>query len=151
VEGDQGALSLGVNVGSLNLDFSDEDSGDDDKVNFLQISPYIAGSVRVDENTLWHIGGRYSHFEEDTIDIEDVEVTATTSGTALHTGIEHAYSNRTKFLADIAYDTTFEGVRAGGAVLFGWDNFRLKLGLSYFTAEDGFTWPIVGLWWRFDA
>ena len=83
--------------------------------------------------------------------MDETEVTATANGTNISTGIEHTYSNRTKFLADIAYDTTFEGMRVGGAVLFGWDKFRLKLGLSYFTAEEGFAFPIVGLWWRFDA
>jgi len=150
-ETEQGALSLGVNFGSLNLDKYDDGDGNEEEVDFFQVSPYIAGSVRVDENTLWHIGGRYSHFEADTVDVDDVQVTSTASGTNIHTGIEHSYSNRTKFLADIAYDTTFEGVRVGGAVLFGWDNFRLKLGLSYFTAEDGYAFPIVGLWWRFDA
>jgi hypothetical protein len=66
-------------------------------------------------------------------------------------GIEHSYSHRTKFVADIEYDTTFEGARFGGGVLFGWDKFRLKLGLSYFTAGNGFVFPLIGLWWRFNA
>jgi hypothetical protein len=148
---DDNALSLGLNFGSLNLDKYNEDSDSDEEVDFFQISPYVAGSIRVSENTLWHVGGRYSHFEADTVDVDETEVTATASGTNIYTGIEHTYSNRTKFLADIAYDTTFEGMRVGGAVMFGWSKFRLKLGLSYLTAEDGFAWPIIGLWWRFDA
>jgi hypothetical protein len=36
-------------------------------------------------------------------------------------------------------------------VLFGWTKFRLKLGISYFDAGDGFTFPLIGLWWRFQG
>ena len=73
-------------------------------------------------------------------------------GTGAYLGLEHSRSNRTKFLFDFGYDATFKGVRGGGAVLFGWSTFRLKLGLSYFGAgEDAFFFPIVGLMWRFKA
>jgi len=150
-ESEKGALTLGLGIGSLNLDQYDESSDTEEPVDFFQVSPFIAGSVRVDENTMWHIGGGYSYFEGDSVDVDDAVVTSTASGTSIYTGIEHSYSNRTKFLADIAYDATFDGMRVGGAVLFGWSKFRLKLGLSYFTAEEGFALPIIGLWWRFDA
>ena len=42
----------------------------------------------------------------------------------------------------------------GGAVLFGWETLRLKLGVSYYQPRDvpeGFALPIIGLWWRFDG
>jgi len=47
---------------------------------------------------------------------------------------------------------TFDGFRVGGGVLFGWDTFRIKLGVKYYNPEGeakNFTFPVIGLWWRF--
>jgi len=100
-----------------------------------------------------HGGGQFAFFETDEADtdIDDVDASGSSTGTTIFAGIEQSYSSKTKFVADVGYDTTFEGARIGGGVLFGWDTFRLKLGVSYFTAGDGFTFPLVGLWWRFKA
>jgi hypothetical protein len=147
-ETDDHALGIGVGLGRLALDFDE----DDDEADFTAISPYAAASFRIGESTMGHIGGQYSHFSaEGDVGIEDANASAVSAGTSFFCGIEHSVSNRTKFVADVAYDTTFEGSRVSGAVLFGWTIFRLKLGLSYFSAGDGFTFPLVGLWWRFDA
>jgi len=67
-------------------------------------------------------------------------------------GIEYSISHKTRLLAETGYDLTYRGMRLGGAVLFGWENFRLKLGVSYFAPENSnqsYTLPIIGLWWRF--
>ncbi|MFH1314105.1 MAG: hypothetical protein ABIJ00_12880 [Candidatus Eisenbacteria bacterium] len=147
-ESDDHAFAVGVGLGRLSLDFVDGD----DEAEFTSVSPYAAGSFRIGGGTMAHIGGQYSHFSASgDSDIEDADASAVATGTSFFGGFEHSVSNRTKFVADAGYDATFEGARVSGAVLFGWTTFRLKLGLSYFTAGDGFTFPLVGLWWRFDA
>lgn len=147
----EGALSVGFAVYSLSL--KNEDTDDDREGDYLALAPYLAGTYRLTENTLGHAYARYAHFEadEEGNDVEDTEASEFSSGTGVYLGLEHSRSNRTKFLFDMGYDATFQGVRAGGAVLFGWSMFRLKLGLSYFSAGDGFFLPVVGLWWRFKA
>lgn len=148
VEDDDRAISVGVQAYQLSLDLEEGD----DESDFTAIAPYAAASFRLGDSTMGHVGGQYAHFSADGEDeIDDVEANAASSGTSVFAGIEHSYSDRTKFVADVGYDTTFEGVRAGGAAMFGWTTFRLKLGLSYYTAGDGFFFPIIGLWWRFDA
>lgn len=149
VKDDDRAVAFGLGAYRLSLDTSDNG---DEEVDFTALAPYAAGSLRIGGNTMLHGGGRYAYFsaEEDN-DIEDADADETASGTGIFAGIEHSYSDRTKFLADATYDTTFEGARIGGAVLFGWTKFRLKLGVSYFTAGDGFVFPIIGLRWRFAA
>jgi hypothetical protein len=147
-ETDDHAFGLGVNFGRLSLDFGEFG----DEVDFTAISPYAAGSIRLGENTMGHIGGQYSRFDaEGDRDIDDADASAVATGTSFFGGLEHTISNRTKFVADVGYDATFEGARVSGAVLFGWTKFRLKLGISYFGAGDGFTFPLVGLWWRFQG
>ena len=87
-------------------------------------------------------------------DIEDYEPEESSSGTEVLGGIEYSISHKTRLLAEGGYDLTFEGMRLGGAVLFGWEKFRLKLGVSYFEPKNtpgGFTLPIIGLWWRFNG
>jgi hypothetical protein len=148
VDTDQQALSLGVSASRLSLDhlFSGEE------FDFWSFAPYGAYSHRLGKNTFGHIGARVAFWQsEDDEDINDAEPDASSTGTFFYTGVEHSVSNRTKWIADIGYDTTFEGARFSGGVLFGWTKFRLKLGLSYFTAGDGFTFPLVGMWWRFGA
>jgi hypothetical protein len=141
------ALAVGVQWYNFNWDLDDEDD-----VGFTSLAPYAVFSTRVGSNTFWHVGGTYSYFSAEA-DIEDVEVTATTWGSRVYTGLEHSVSPRTKFLGELGYDLDFEGMVFAGAVLFGWEKFRLKLGVSYYKPEgsNGFTWPVIGLWWRFKA
>jgi hypothetical protein len=141
------AVGVGFNRLALNL----EDGDDDDEIDFTSVAPFGAASFGLGENTLIHLSGRVAVYttDEDDTDIDDVEPGETSTGTSVFAGIEHGYSHRTKFVADLGYDATFEGAIVGGGVLFGWDTFRLKLGVSYFAAGDGFTFPLIGLWWRF--
>jgi hypothetical protein len=151
IKDDDKAFAFGVSAYRLSLDLEGDD-GDD--FGFTAIAPYASYSHRLSANTMGHIGGQFAHFtaEDEDTDIEDVEADASASGTGFFAGLEHSISNRTKALVDGGYDTTFEGARIGGAFLFGWEKFRLKLGLSYFVLEDqDFVFPLVGLWWRFEA
>ena len=126
---------------------------EDGDVAFNSISPFLAFTTSIGQSTDLHIAGKYSYFSSDS-DIEDVEAEGSASGTEIMGGIEHSMSHKTKLLADIGYDITFEGFRAGVGVLFGWEKFRLKLGVGYFdpkNAENAFTLPVIGLWWRFNG
>ena len=148
IKNDDQAFALGVSAYRLSLDVL----GGDDV--FTAVAPYASYSHRLSDNVVGHVGGQYAHFsaEDDDADIDDAEASASATGTSFTAGIEYSLSNRTKALFDGSYDTTFEGARVSGAFLFGWTRFRLKLGLSYFAVEDtGFVFPLVGLWWRFNA
>ncbi|MCZ7557035.1 MAG: porin family protein [Bacteroidia bacterium] len=141
------AFAAGVGVGYFNLKVFGADAG------FTSFSPYIAYSMPVGPSTRLHLGANYTHFEAD-VDIDDAEeLNASTEGTSVNAGIEHSLSNKTKFVGDLGYDIEFEGVRLGGGVLWGWDSFRLKLGLQYFSPKGytGYVLPYIGLWWRFDG
>ena len=140
------AFSAGLGVGYFNLSVFGGD------VSFTSFSPYLAYTTAIGPKTRMHFTGNYSYFEGES-DIEDAEAEAATSGTSLAAGVEHSLSNKTKFVGDVGYDLTFEGLRFGGGVLWGWEVFRLKLGLQYFAPSgvDGLVFPYVGLWWRFDG
>jgi len=138
------SMSAGLNIDHFNLKVFGVKEG------FTSYAPYVAISPEVSETLRMHVGLRLAMFSGNK-DIRDSELTATVRGTSVFTGLEYSLSNKTKFLAEGGYDTTFNGPRLGGAVLFGWKTFRLKLGVQYFKPEDhnGFTMPLIGLWWRF--
>jgi hypothetical protein len=150
IENEDRALAMGVSLYRMSLDLA---NGKGNDFAFTAVAPYASFSTRLSDKTMVHIGGQYADFraEKKGVDIDDAEATASASGTSFFVGMEHSLSNRTKALFDGGYDATFEGARISGAFLFGWQTFRLKLGLSYFTAGSGFTFPLVGLWWRFEA
>jgi hypothetical protein len=139
------ALALGLGVGYFNLDVFGADA------NFTSISPYVAYSFPLASKTRMHLSANYSNISGDA-DIDDADdLSASISGTSVAAGVEHSLSNKTKFVGDLGYDVEFEGVRVGGGVLWGWETFRLKLGLQYFAPKgfSGYVFPYVGLWWRF--
>lgn len=144
IKDEKKALSAGLKIHTFDLDVLGVDT------DFTSFSPYAVFSTKVGKATFLHLGGQYSYFNTE-IEIEDTKAESTSTGTSVYFGIEHSYSHRTKFLAETGYDYTFKGFRAGGAVLFGWDKFRLKLGINYFNPEnsDGFIFPVISLWWRF--
>lgn len=139
-------LSVGMDLNHFDLDVFGSETG------FTSLSPYIAISPRLSNRTTLHIGGQYSYFSG-SADIEDAEVSEVAKGTSFFTGLEYSFSRKTKFLTEAGYDTTFKGLRLGGAVLWGWEKFRLKLGVNYFNPENSgsFTFPVIGLWWRFNG
>ncbi len=144
---ERSAFAAGISYYSFNWTIFDSETS----VN--SFTPFATYSVSVGEDTKLHLGAQYSFFttENDDLEVEDAEIEQTSQGTSIFTGIEYSMSHKTKFLAEAGYDVTFEGLRIGGAVLFGWTTFRLKLGVNYFSPKggDSFTWPIIGLWWRF--
>jgi hypothetical protein len=144
LDNESGALAGGVKLHSFDLKVFGADS------NFTSISPFATYSMRLGPKTLLHAGGQYSFFTGEE-DIEKAEAMATSSGTSVNLGIEYDFSNRTRFLAETSYDFTFKGMRLGGAVLWGWKSFRLKLGVNYFSPKGSksFIFPVIGLWWRF--
>jgi hypothetical protein len=146
LKGHEQAVAVGLRV--LRLSLKEEDGPDRDEFEFLGLGPYAALSLRLTENTMGHVSGQFVFFESDA-EVEDVEAEGSSSGTSVFGGLEYSMSNRTKFLVDAGYDATFEGARFGGGVVFGWKTFRLKLGVSYYSAGPGFVFPNVGLWWRF--
>ncbi|MDT8323377.1 MAG: hypothetical protein RRA94_04625 [Bacteroidota bacterium] len=143
------AFAAGLGVGYFDLEALTDAGG---SFSFLSLSPYLVYTTAIGEKTRMHFSGNYSYFESD-IDIDEAEAEASTSGTSLAVGIEHSLSQKTKFVGDVGYDIDFEGLRFGGGVLWGWEVFRLKLGLQYFSPKGvgGLVLPYIGLWWRFDG
>ena len=140
------AMAVGMHLHEFDLEVFGADS------NFTSISPFMVFTKRTGENTAYHAGVQYSFFSGDQ-DIGDAVAGATTAGTSAYLGYEHSISHRTKFLVDGGYDFTFHGFRLGGAVLWGWEKFRLKLGVNYFNPENtgGYVMPVLSLWWRFQG
>ncbi len=123
----------------------------DDEPAFSVISPSLAITKNISKKTSLHFGAAYSYFATDK-DIADYKAEESSSGTEIMAGLDYSLSNRTKLMAEGGYDLTFKGAKAGIGVLFGWEMFRLKLGVSYFAPKSstyGYTFPNVGLWWRF--
>ncbi|MCP5053285.1 MAG: hypothetical protein GY940_39330 [bacterium] len=142
------AFAAGVKVHSFDLDVDDSES----EAGFTSVSPYASLSTRVGTNTALHFGGQYSFFSG-IAEIEDAVAIATSTGSSVSMGLEYSFSNKTKFLAETGYDFTFDGPRLGGAVLWGWSNFRLTLGINYFNPKESgsFIYPVFSLWWRFNG
>ena len=145
------AFAAGLEFASFNLDVFTDDL-ETDEAGFTTISPFVVFSTKMGEKTTLHVAGQYTSWSGD-YETDEVDVTSTTSGTRIYGGIDHNLSIKTKFLAEAGYDIEFEGFFAGGGVLFGWEKFRLKLGVTYYSPEgtDGFTLPNIGIWWRFKA
>ncbi len=117
---------------------------------YTSLSPYVAVSPRVSEKTTFHFVGRYSFFTSHP-DLRLAESSANAAGTSISAGLDFSLSNRMKLQCEAGYDTTFEAYRSGAAVLFGWERFRLSLGVSYRTPRHSPAGAqlMVGLWWRF--
>jgi len=143
----ENALAVGATYMHFNMNSL---LGGDNKLSFDAIQPFVTYTMCVNEKFNAHIGGTYSYFASDT-DIEDVETSSNITGTTVSAGLEYSLSNKTKLVGDLAYDVTFSGLRPGAAVLFGWETFRLKLGLGYYSLEkDSYILPVIDLWWRFE-
>ena len=143
-----GAVAAGLDFARFDLPAWDKDT----QITFTSISPFLAYSRSIGNKTTLHASGQYSFYSSDA-DIEDAKAEAQTTGTSFSLGLENNLSVRTKYLVEGGYDLTFKGLRAGGGFLWGWEKFRLKVGVAYFKPEklDGFTFPYIGLWWRFKA
>lgn len=140
-----GAQYLHFNVNTFNL----YNYSDDNKFIIDLISPYIGFTSILDEDWKVHIGGNYSYLMSD-ISIDSIEVSGFFSGTSVSAGLEYSLSNKTKFLGDFSYDLTFKSIKPGGAVLWGWKTFRLKIGGGVIIHKSSLTFvPVIDMWWRF--
>jgi hypothetical protein len=144
------AFAAGLGVGYFDLNVLADLNGG--SASFLTLSPYVVYTAPVGPKTRMHFSGNYTYFDSD-VSVDDVEAEASSSGTSFAVGVEHSLSQKTKFLGDVGYDVDFEGIRFGGGVLWGWEVFRLKLGLIYFSPKGvgGLVLPYISLWWRFDG
>lgn len=140
------SIASGLEYSRFKLPFLEGDS----KLAFNTYSPFIALSHKTTDKTTFHISGKFSYFSTD-INIDEFEAQSSSSGTEIMGGLDYSVSNRTKALLESGYDITYEGMRLGGGFLFGWETFRLKLGVSYFAPKntDSYTSAVIGLWWRF--
>jgi len=140
------SFSAGLDFRRLDL----EKFTNGEEIGFNTFSPYLAFSKKVNNKTTLHFSGKYTY---SNVEVGDFVANSSASGSEIMAGLDYSLSNKTKLLAETGYDMTFKGLRIGGGVLFGWESFRLKLGVSYFNPENtvGFTLPVIGFWWRFNG
>ncbi len=151
VETDEMSFSAGLDYTRLDL----EKITGGTKIGITMYSPYLVLSKKVGSKTTFHLSGKYSFAN---VDLEYFESNGMASGTDIMAGLDYNLSHKTKLLAETGYDMSYKGFRVAGAVLFGWENFRLKLGVSYFKPDNtltgndiSYTAPVVGFWWRFNG
>ena len=123
------AVAAGLDFGKFNLDVFGSDAG------FTSYSPFVSLSKDVSPKLRVHLSGQYTLVSGDE-KIDDAEPNSSSSGSSVSFGLEHSVSNKTKLLAEGGYDFTFNGARFGGAVLWGWEKFRLKMGVAYYNPEN---------------
>lgn len=123
-------------------------------MNYSFLSPYGAVSLSTSENVNLHFSGQYAmYWNSENADIKDAEPIWFVQGSYTAIGMEISASHRTKFVGEFAYDYTYEGTRVGGAILWGWEKLRLKVGLNSYLYENDYTIivPSFNIWWRFDG
>ena len=137
------ALAVGVGFGRTIAAVSSKN------IEFIDWHPFLAYSRPLSPKTRFHLSLGLAIFGND--DIKNATPQRQWRGAGIDAGLEYSYSNRSKFLAEGGYDFTFEGPRIGGAALWGWNTFRLKLGVDYYKPQGlthAFWSPIIGFWWR---
>lgn len=138
------SLSAGVDFSFMNLEAEEE------RLGFTSTAPFLAVSRKVSDRVAVHFAGRYSRFSG-IGELKEVEKFWLLQGTTLTAGLDYSVSRQMKLLAEGGFDATFGGPRCAAAILFGWERFQLKLGVSVFRMQDLPTLaiPVIGLWWRF--
>jgi len=144
------AIGGGYRFGYLNAP-----SQVDGDTKLIENSPYITFTFPVSQKTNLHAAGQVSIYVlgDDFEEAEPYLAYITNSGTYIHGALDAKLSNKTRFLLEAGYNFTFEGPRLGAAVNWGWEKFRLKLGLGAFNPRNApfLVLPVVGLWWRIEA
>ena len=123
-------------------------------VNYSFLSPYGTLSLSTSEKFNLHFSGQYSmYWNSEEADIKYAEPNWFARGSNTSIGMEISVSHRTKFVGEFAYDFTYEGTRVGGAILWGWEKLRLKVGLNSYSYKnvDSIIVPSFNIWWRFDG
>ncbi len=129
-------IGLAVGGGYYKVDFGDLGG-------ITGIPLFTSATKILSPGTKFHVTGQYTDFSADVGD----EITGNLTGSSVTGGFETNMGDRANFLAEATYSMTYEELFAGAGLLFGWDTFRLKLG-AQLTPR---TWPVIGLWWRFDV
>jgi len=144
------AIAAGYRFGYLN--WPDAVDGD---TKFMENAPYATFTFPVSAKTKLSAAGQISFYSigDDIQEVEPYVAYISNSGSYIHGAIDASLSNKTKLLIEAGYNFTFEGPRLGAAVNWGWEKFRLKLGLGAFNPKQAYfmVLPVVGLWWRIDA
>ena len=126
----------------------------DNETNYSSLAPYGAFSISMSETVKLHFSGQRSMvWTSENVDIDDATATWFVQGSNTACGIELSASHLTKFVGEIARDFTYERIRTGGAIIWGWEKLRLKIGLNSYLYKDG-SKPIIpsfNIWWRFDG
>jgi len=138
------AIAAGVSWSSFELLASGVET------KYSRISPYLVISPRLSSKLTLHLGGRYAEFFG-TEKVEAAEYSDEAEGTIVFSGLDLDVTEKTKFLVEFGYDTTFRAFRSGAGFLFGGETVRFKLGFQYFQQREaeGFARLVTGLWWRF--
>jgi len=137
------AVAAGVRWSSFDLKSSGVEK------TYSSVSPYLVISPRLSRKLTLHLGGRYAEFFG-AEKVEEAEYSDEAEGTIAFAGLDLDLSEKTKFLVEGGYDTTFRALRSGAGFLFGGAAVRFKLGFQYFQQREaaGFTRLVTGLWWR---
>lgn len=117
------------------------------------IAPFLVFSNRIGEYTNLHLAGRFDIFGTNE-SADKMRIGISTDQLMLMVGIEQIISHRTRFLFESGYLVGNPGIQMSVAVLLSWIHFRLKLGVGYYNSQgerNGFTLPVIGLWWRFNG
>jgi hypothetical protein len=117
------------------------------------ISPFLVFSKVLDENTYIHFAGRFDLFGSDESG-DKMRIGISEDQLIFMAGIEQTISRRTKLLFESGYLVGDPGIQIGVGILLRWTHFRLKLGVGYYNSQgerNGFTLPVIGIWWRFNG
>lgn len=143
------AVAMGLELNRYNLSVLKMDQ----EFRYNTVAPFLVISNRIGEYTNLHIAGRFDIFGTDEL-ADKMRIGISTDQLMLMAGIEQIVSHRTRFLFESGYLVGDPGIQMSVAVLLSWTYFRLKLGVGYYNSQgerNGFTLPVIGLWWRFNG
>ena len=143
------AVAVGLDLNRYNMYILKKDQ----EFRYNTISPFLVVSTMAGEYTNLHISGRFDVFGTDEFG-DKMRIGISTDQLMFMAGFEQGISHRTRFLFESGYLVGDPGVQMSVGVLLSWTHFRLKLGVGYYNSkgeENGFTLPVIGLWWRFNG
>jgi hypothetical protein len=143
------AVATGLELNRYNLSVLKMDQ----EFRYNTVTPFLVISTMTGEYTNLHVSGRFDIFGTDEY-ADRMRIGISTDQLMLMAGIEQIVSRRTRFLFESGYLVGDPGIQMSVGVLLSWTYFRLKLGVGYYNSKgerNGFTLPVIGLWWRFNG
>ena len=143
------AVATGLELNRYNLSVLKMDQ----EFRYNTVAPFLVISNKIGTYTNLHIAGRFDIFGTDE-SADKMRIGISTDQLIIMAGIEQIISHRTRFLFESDYLVGDPGIQMSVAVLLSWTHFRLKLGVGYYNSKgdrNGFTLPVIGLWWRFNG